>query len=243
MTYPLLYKEFGEHAILIEWPKSIDDKILNDIINFKLAINTHLNPSLIELIPAYNSLTVINHNKNHSLLMLKEKLKDIYITIRENPERTQKLWTIPVCYDTSFGIDIDYFCEQKKITKKKLIQLHSKTVYTVYCIGFLPGFMYLGGLPESLEMPRRKVPRLHILKGAVGIAGNQTGVYPQESPGGWNIIGNSPIHLFNANNHKPCFVETGDKIQFKSISLAEHKSIQEEVDAGVFSIDSKRIHQ
>ncbi|NAS30060.1 5-oxoprolinase subunit PxpB [Flavobacteriaceae bacterium R38] len=241
MSYSLAYKDFGEAAILIEWPQSIDDKILLDIINFKEEIEKKLDIHHIELIPAYNSLTVINHNKDIKLQGLKEELKRIYTSVNKNIIGKQKLWEIPVCYDETFGIDLEHICEEKGMSKEELIQLHSEAIYTVYCIGFLPGFMYLGGLSKRLETPRRETPRLNILKGSVGIAENQTGVYPQDSPGGWNIIGNSPINLFDINKETPCFVKTGDKIQFRGISLPEYKLMQVEIEAGVFSIESKWI--
>jgi len=124
---------------------------------------------------------------------------------------------------------------------KTLIQLHASQQYTVYGIGFLPGFMYLGGLPKDIEVPRRSSPRLQVAKGAVGIAGKQTGIYPQESPGGWNIIGNCPVDMFNVDRDKPCFVSVGDQIQFYSISKAEYDLRTIEGELGIFKLQKEKI--
>ena len=149
-------------------------------------------------------------------------------------KRVQHLWRIPVCYDAEFGIDLEEVCSTLRLSKDELIKQHTSYQYIVYGIGFLPGFMYLGGLPESLEIPRRAEPRLQVAKGSVGLAGKQTGIYPQDSPGGWNIIGNCPIPLFNPSLKDPCFVKVGDKIQFQKISRAEYDLHKIEGEVGIY---------
>ena len=119
--------------------------------------------------------------------------------------------------------------------------MSKKRKTNIYFIGFLPGFLYLGGLDERLFTPRKSTPRLRIEKGAVAIGGKQTGIYPQESPGGWNIIGNSPIQFFDNSKNTPCFAKAGDKLQFYSITLKEHHDIKVLVDAGVFQLESEEI--
>ena len=152
------------------------------------------------------------------------------------------LWKIPVCYDAVFGIDLEAISKEKNLSKEEIIKRHSQAIYTVYFIGFLPGFLYLGGLDESLHVPRKSTPRLQIEKGAVAIGGNQTGVYPTESPGGWNIIGNSPIEFFNPKLETPCFAKAGDKISFKPITIQEFKTIKILVEAGVYQIESEVLY-
>ena len=106
----------------------------------------------------------------------------------------------------------------------------------------MPGFLYLGGLNNALNFPRKSTPRLQIHKGAVGIGGNQTGIYPSQSPGGWNIIGNSPIKFFDVSKNRPCFAKSGDKIQFYPITIKKHKDITALVDAGVYQLESEVLH-
>ncbi len=125
---------------------------------------------------------------------------------------------------------------------EEVIRLHTGHTYVVYGIGFLPGFMYLGGLPETLEVPRKSAPRLEVRKGSVGLAGKQTGIYPQQSPGGWNIIGNCPIPLFNVEKEQPCFVNVGDRIQFYAINKGEYDLHQLQAEVGIYNVEKKRWH-
>ncbi len=156
--------------------------------------------------------------------------------------RTQKfLWQLPICYDLDFGIDLKDVSEHLGKSVAEVIALHTSHTFTVFGIGFLPGFMYLGGLPEVLEVPRRPDPRLKVAKGSVGLAGKQTGIYPQESPGGWNIIGNCSVPLFDANSDDPCFVSVGDKIRFYAISKAEHKLHKIEGEVGIYQFEKIKI--
>jgi len=129
----------------------------------------------------------------------------------------------------------------KGFSLAKLIQLHTAPLYTVFCIGFLPGFMYLGGLNVVLHHPRRSAPRLKIPKGSVGIGGEQTGIYPQASPGGWNIIGNSPIQLFDPHNRNPCRISVGDKVKFYDVSEAEYELLSIQVETGIYNMESEVI--
>src|SRR5690606_31990490 len=146
----------------------------------------------------YHSLTMVHRGEGMDFVDTKELLIDCHKGLKptEN-KRKQHLWTLPVCYDGEFGIDIMEVCQRLGLSKEELIDLHTSQQYLVYGIGFLPGFMYLGGLPGSLEIPRRSAPRSQVAKGSVGLAAKQTGIYPQESPGGWNIIGSCPVPLFD----------------------------------------------
>mgnify|MGYP005819369923 CR=1 FL=1 len=146
------------------------------------------------------------------------------------------VWEIRVCYDLQFGIDLEAISSEKGLSIEEIIALHTENMYTVYFTGFLPGFLYLGGLNEKLSTPRKQTPRTAIPKGAVAIGGTQTGIYPQVSPGGWNIIGNTPVPMFRVNETKPCKIQAGDKIKFHPISDAEHRELIEKVNAGSFEL-------
>lgn len=152
-------------------------------------------------------------------------------------QRPLNLYKIPVCYEAAFAPDLEAVCAQLKLSPEALISKHSKALYTVYGIGFLPGFMYLGGLDSELEIPRKSSPRMKVPSGSVGLAAKQTGVYPCESPGGWQLIGQTPIPLFNPLQDSPFFAEVGDKIQFTPISKDTYKLLKIQVAAGIYNIE------
>ncbi|SFZ94401.1 inhibitor of KinA [Flaviramulus basaltis] len=242
MAFKLTYKPFGERAILIEWPSKIDDAILIDIINFKQKIKKSNIKLLVELKSAYNSLLIIYDDFVNNFKAEKDIIEKIYSSVESLEKIETFLWRIPVCYDEQFGLDLNDISIEKKLSKEDIIKRHSQAIYTVYFIGFLPGFLYLGGLDKSLHIPRKETPRLHLEKGTVAIGGGQTGVYPNASPGGWNVIGNSPINFFDVSKEQPCFAKAGDRIQFYSIDLKEYQNIKILVDAKVYQIESEVIN-
>ena len=242
-TYPITIKAFGEYAVLIEWPNKVSEDILNDILIFNQFLKEyHLKPEDWEHVLAYNSLTLIHRKGAIRFKNLKPELINWYANKTILGEEKRSFWRLPVCYDSSFGIDLEEVSNQLELSVSDLITLHTKSTYTVYGIGFLPGFTYLGGLPRTLETQRKKEPRLKVEKGAVGLAGKQTGIYPQESPGGWNIIGNCPVPLFDAQKDTPCFLSVGDKIQFYAVSKAKYDLIMIETEVGVFTLEKKKIN-
>lgn len=241
-SYPISIKPFGQHALLVEWPNKVDEPILNDILEFVDAFKAVDIPNW-EMSVAYNSLTLVNCKEVIGFEDIKNKVLEIYAKpASSKPKRERYLWRLPVCYDLFFGIDIKEVAVALKLTVEELISIHTSHQYMVYGIGFLPGFMYLGGLPKNIEVPRRAEPRLAVEKGAVGLAGKQTGIYPQDSPGGWNIIGNCPIPIFNPKLKEPCFVKVGDKIQFYGISRAEHELRKIEGEVGIFKPEKTILH-
>jgi KipI family sensor histidine kinase inhibitor len=231
--FPITVKPFGETAVLVEWPKEVSETILNDILNFRNVLESRLEAHWV-FVPSYNSLTLICQRADFEFPMLKENLLEWY----ENSENTlvlkRRLWKLPVCYDTDFGPDLQETSDKLGLSLEELVRLHTAHQYTVYGIGFLPGFMYLGGLPKQLEIQRKKTPRLHVEKGSVGLAGKQTGIYPQDSPGGWNIIGRCPVPMFNLNLENPCFVNVGDRIQFHAIDRSTFDLRIIEAEVGIY---------
>jgi inhibitor of KinA len=228
MIFQLTYKLFGESAILIEWPSEINEIILNDIQDFRKAILEEI--ELRDCIVGYNSILLV-----YNFVIMKSTtkidfLKELYHKKEVLEKQKSTHWKIPVCYDSKFGIDLKQISKELKISSEKIIQLHIEANYTVYFIGFLPGFLYLGGLNQRIKIPRKSTPRLIVPKGAVAIGGNQTGVYPNESSGGWSIIGSSPILFFDVQNQQHCFAKIGDKITFESISLEEFYCVKEQVE-------------
>ena len=237
-NYSLSIRPFGVHAILVEWPNEVQEAILDDILQFANYLESNcLNVKKWEIVPAYNSITLILREKPIDFAKLKERLGQWYLESDAFKPKQRYLWRLPVCYDFEFGIDIIEVSEKLQMSVEEIIQAHTSHVYTVYGIGFLPGFMYLGGLPTRLEVSRKSTPRLKVQKGAVGLASKQTGIYPQESPGGWNIIGNCPVSMFNPKSDDPCFVSVGDKVQFYPITHAEYDLHKIEGEVGIYKLE------
>ena len=237
--YKLRYKPLASIAVLIEWPKSINQDILKNIHVFRHKIQVDMGEYVLETVPAYNSITVFFDTTKIKYSSVVRDLKEIYASKDQKLLVANKIWKIPVCYDDEFGLDLELLAKTKKLTKKKIITLHSEPLYDIYFIGFLPGFLYLGGLPEILEYPRKDEPRLKIKRGDVAFAGNQTGIYPRTSPGGWNIIGNSPLSFFNVEEFPPCFAVSGDKVKFEPIDKTKHQEIRKEVEEGTYQLQSE----
>ncbi|MCB4808265.1 5-oxoprolinase subunit PxpB [Tamlana sp. 62-3] len=241
MSYTLTYKQFNECAVLIEWPKLINEDILNDVLQFKAKIKASEMFEIVLIKHAYQSLLIQFKNNILNVESLITALKSIYQSEAEVMPFQNKIWKIPVCYDPCFGIDLKHVAIEKDLSVDEIIKKHSLVTYKVYFIGFLPGFLYLGGLDEALEIPRKGTPRLQIEKGSVAIGGNQTGIYPSNSPGGWNIIGQTPINFFNVNKSEPCFARAGDGIKFIPVSKKEFLDIKTLVEHDVYFIESEVI--
>lgn len=227
LNIKITYKRFGEKAILIEWEAKINEQILENILQFKEAIAICQQKKMSDIIVGYNSLTLVYSDFIPIFFDEVETLKNLYQNLKEYTQSDRYIWEIPVCYDTEFGIDLVELSEKKGISIQKIIELHTKPLYTVYFIGFLPGFLYLGGLETELHTPRKASPRLQVNIGSVAIGGEQTGVYPQDSAGGWNIIGKTYVSFFNPTKENPCFAKPGDKIKFVAISLQNFERLEQ----------------
>lgn len=233
-------RRMGERSVLIEFEPAIDENLLEKLLGLKKYIQNHLLEQSVEVINTYNSL-LINYGSGiedvyGEVLTIKRLLDEANITNKIE----KKLFHIPVCYDDEFALDMTFLSSEKGLSKNEIIRLHSEPIYTVYFIGFLPGFLYLGGLDKRLQISRKDQPRLTVPKGAVGIGENQTGIYPQNSPGGWQIIGNSPVPLFDKNKLPPCEISAGDKLRFYSVTIEEYIRISEKVQNGSFSFKKEK---
>jgi inhibitor of KinA len=239
--FKLLYKSYGTHAILVEWPQKIEQSMLYDILAFNQKIASLNDENKLELRSAYNSLLII-YGKLSSFETEVDTLKSIYKTNSSEIKLESRLWKIPVCYEEGFGLDLNELSQVKHCSKQDIINRHAEVIYTVYFIGFLPGFLYLGGLDKTLSIDRKATPRLKIEKGSVAIGGNQTGIYPIESPGGWHVIGNSPIQFFNPTHSPPCFAKAGDRVQFYPVNIKNYKAIKTSVEKNTYTIESEVVY-
>ncbi len=239
MRFEPVYKPYGSYAILVEWPASISETVLEDVLVFKQKVLESKMQQVSEVNTAYHSVLVIYKLAYSDFNREVVLLKALYALEAPNKVITKTLWHIPVCYKTELAPDLETLTKAKKLSKETIVKRHSSVVYTIYFIGFLPGFLYLGGLDARLYMPRKATPTLRVEKGSVAIGGTQTGIYPCVSPGGWHVIGNTPIDFFDVTKTEPCFAQPGDRIVFYPVSLETYNSIQALVKGGVYQLESE----
>jgi len=207
--------------LLVSFSALIDESINNRVIALQEAFAARYFTGYIESVPAYSSLAVFydpalikqfHPEAGSAYTFVKERAEELLQTLENaSPAAAPDPIQIPVLYN---GADLDEVAALHKISAEELVQLHANKIYQVYMIGFQPGFAYMGKLDEKIATPRKSNPRTRVPAGAVGIAGVQTGIYPFASPGGWQLIGTSPIKLFDAERTQPCLLRAGDKVQF-----------------------------
>ncbi|MCP9756941.1 5-oxoprolinase subunit PxpB [Lacihabitans sp. CCS-44] len=217
MKSPFTLSILSEKAICIFLNKKIGLEAHEEVLKIKKSLKSQNWPWLVETVPSYNSISIFVdfsfYNSNTSLLTFFENwFSENVMDEFDSNFQESILKQIPIKYD---GIDLDYVSNYCKLSVNEFVALYSKTIYTVAMIGFLPGFPYLLGMDERLFVPRKNTPRLKVAKGSVGIGGFQTGVYPSESPGGWQIIGTTALELFDLE--KLSYLSIGDKVTFKPI--------------------------
>lgn len=231
------YKIFplGDAGLVVDFGNIIDESInkLVDAIFYQLQKDPIA--GVIEAVPAYSSLTIYYDvlfirnkisRKETAFEWISEKVKEYLSQERIEVEETGAFIRIPVCYEKEFGTDLDFIALLNHITIDEIIHLHTSTVYRVYMLGFLPGFAYMGMVDEKIAAPRKQFPA-PVEAGSVGVAGRQTGIYPLISPGGWQIIGKTPLKLFDKEKEDPTLFKSGDSVQFYSITKDEFENIKD----------------
>ena len=223
---PVNFYPLGDAAIVLEFGHHIDRLSHSHIQAFMAYLDLHPFPGLVEYVPAFTTVTVYYNPwivSQKGLLnpyaQVAALLEEMLLHVKTNSEKpAAKVINIPVCYGGKYGPDLEYVAGLHGLTPKEVIRLHTQTTYLVYMIGFAPGFPYLGGMSSEIATPRKDKPRAKVPAGSVGIAGKQTGVYPIQSPGGWQLIGRTPLSLFNAHRNQPSLLKAGDQIRFVPIS-------------------------
>lgn len=212
---------YGANAILIQWKETPSKELFLYLNAVKELLSNHLD---CEFVLTYRELLL------KSIAPTKQHIEEIERCLHKkieclNPKRSYRKIRVPVCYDAAFGLDIEDLAKAKSVSVQELIELHTQPEYLIYFLGFLPGFPYLLGLDKQLYTPRKAVPSREVMAGSVAIGGEQTGIYPQNSPGGWHIMGHCPIVLFDANASDKTLFMPGDIITFEAITRQEHKEL------------------
>lgn len=234
------YFPLGDSSFIVKVGNDISVESHRKIIAFAKKMSKSKNAGIIELVPAYNEL-LVHYNPQ---ILPYNKLLDIFKEIEANlnisKSYTSELLHIPVCYNDEFSPDIEIVAKRNKLTVNEVIRIHTSKEYLVYMLGFTPGFCYLGGLDERIATPRKDAPRQLIEAGSVGIAGSQTGIYPIDSPGGWQIIGKTPLKLFNPESKPEFLIEAGNYLKFEAINISQFRKIEESISNGTYQVKREK---
>jgi inhibitor of KinA len=214
----------SENTLVILFKQTIEHenfKVISYLVN---EIKREMNNMIIDIIPSYASIHITFDVLNISGLDFKNQLNSLLKTCNDEAASVESktIIQIPVYYGEEVALDLPFIADQAQLSAQQVIQIHSDKVYDVYAIGFAPGFAYLGNVDDSISTPRKETPRKKVARGSLGIADQQTAIYPSESPGGWQIIGRTPIQLIDYDSENLTQFAAGDKVKFNAISKAEY---------------------
>lgn len=211
------------------------EQSLHAVLDALHKIKSAMIPGILELAPAYTTigvffdpLSVATAGPDSIFDSLTAQIQAAVAHAKKSAAKTtSRVIEVPVCYDPEFALDLDEVAQQTGLSGTEIVDLHRKGEYCVNCVGFTPGFPFLSGLSAKLAVPRRSTPRKEIPAGSVAIAGKQTGVYPVKSPGGWNILGRSPLRFFDPNKRPPALLSAGDRVRFRAITAKEFAALRQ----------------
>lgn len=221
----------GDSALTIDFGNAVQEDINKKVLRLYHHVHSAADPLIGDLVPAYSSLTVyydaarLYSESKTAFECMADRLDEILARQTLASQHKAQYFEIPVCYSKKFALDLEYLAGQSGMPQEEVVHIHSSKIYRVYMLGFLPGFCYMGDVDRSIALPRKPVP-VTVFPGAVGIAGSQTGIYPLTSPGGWQIIGRTPVEMFNRNSPRPVWIQPGDQIKFYPVTLHEFENYQ-----------------
>jgi inhibitor of KinA len=225
----------GDRALVVEFGDRIDRSLSDAVLRLDASLRAKPPPGIIETVPTFRSLMI-----HYDPLLTSRAEIESAIRARighgERRARAARLWRVPVCYEGAFAPDLPEISARLGLSPAEIVGLHSAARYHIYMLGFMPGFAYLGDLPERLALPRRADPRLCVPAGSVSIALTLTAIYPYQSPGGWHLIGTTPIRLFDAARPQPALFAPGDAVLFEPVAAARFAAIREAVAAGSYEV-------
>ncbi len=226
----------GDSGIILEVGNRISEEVNRKIRALSYCIERVQLKEIVEIIPTYTTVLVLYNPLETSYEGLTKKLRDIEESIDDIKLPPREVVHIPTLYGDEYGTDLKHVARHNELTVEEVINIHSRANYLVYMLGFTPGFPYLGGMSEKISTPRLENPREKIPAGSVGIAGNQTGIYPIDSPGGWQLIGRTPLNLFDAKRKPSVLLKAGQYLKFQPICKGEYQAISKEIKENRYSI-------
>lgn len=221
----------GDAAVTVEFGQAIDPVVNARVIAFAETLRAQRWEGVLDVVPTYRSVTIHVDPLLMDVTTLSDRLLRLSPTAGHPAASSGTAHTIPVLYGGEWGPDLEEVAASAKLSVVEAIQLHSSVLYRVYMLGFSPGFPYLGTVPEPLAVPRLATPRMTVPAGSVGIAGHQTGIYPTSTPGGWRLIGRTPIELYRPDGTNPFLLAPGDEVRFEPITAQEFDRLLRERDA------------
>jgi len=233
----------GDSALRIQLGEGIDPGVNRRVRAACAALERASLRGVVEWVPGYAAVTV--HYLPH-VVRFHELSRAVEATIASGKELevpAAHLVTLPVFYGGERGPDLQFVAEHHGLSVDEVIDLHSRPEYLVYMIGFAPGFPYLGGLPQRLVTPRLEKPRLSVPKGSVGIGGAQTGVYSVDSPGGWRLIGRTPVPLYDPGQERPSLLQAGDRVRFRAVGARDYDDIDQGVKSGSYAVERRPVRE
>ena len=226
----------GDTSLSVEFGDVINEAINHDIRAYKIALEKAGIPGIVETVPTYRSLMVHYDPSVIPYAQIRMKLEQLLDEMGEIEIPPSPVLEIPVLYGGEMGPDLPFVAENAGMSEEEVVKIHSSAEYLIYMLGFTPGFTYLGGMSEKIAAPRLKAPRVKIPAGSVGIAGTQTGVYPIDSPGGWQLIGRTPVKMYDPERETPILPEAGQYIHFFPVTQEEYDRILQDIQAGTYVV-------